>query len=726
MFHCGKFSSARGCALAALLALAPGASAAAEELRSVLATGDDVPRLGRIGVWGLHLVGLDDRGRALVSRVDNEHEESVWADGERFVPLIDPAEADGVELFGQTLSLHPAGPVVGYGFRRGGPKAYDALYAVVDGRVTEVARVGERDAAGNTICEIHNYSAINARGAVALAATVTPSGYQCGDPNADEPTAPYYEAVYVADGGLTRVGGSGPLSPAGWDLAAFTLWSLNDAGEAIVQGFGADASLEGGAPSPPGGGAGQTGAATYTTTGQMVLALRADGARLLYRTSDADGPTEIGVGEDPPWFQVFAVSRAGEVAFRRRAAGGMGLYRTDAGRVRRLIAAGDPAPWGGEYAEGDAYAWPAAFNQRGDLLMSQSERSRLVLYPADGPARVFPERASSGALNERGDVAVLQQTSDEALAVVRYRNGNARRLAATGDRLPGGGVLAAHGLGASCMAPNGAVAAAAQVTGGATALVCGETRGFRPVSRMGDPRPDGRRFYSFDACAFAGPDALVFIGSSLVPSGGPRDYHLQSAVYRALAQRLERVLGPGDALADGAVITHLPVTWSSLLDADASAACSPSPAPAMAMRWSSPARTGRWRACRCACAPPAAATASSSTPTARSITSTFPASASSLAAPPRREGAAPCAARRPMRRTTIRPRCGRPTPASPPPAALSSSVGRACPTRTRGRASARFSSTSATIPYGASPPPARADFPPLPSMHPARRWTRCG
>ena len=571
MFHCSSTGLARACALATMVMLAFAASAAAQELRTVLASGDDVPRLGRIGVWGLHLVGLDDRGRALVSRVDNEHEESVWADGERFVPLVDPAAGD-VELFGQTLALHPAGPVVGFGFRRGGSRAYDTIYSVTGGRVTQVARVGDRDAEGNTICEIHNYSAINSSGAVAFAATVTPTGYECGDLYAEEPTVPYYDAVYLADGGLIRVGGVGPLSPPGWIVSALTLWSLSEAGEAIVHGFGAESpdSLEGGAPSPPGGGAGQTRVTSPTSTGQIVLALGRDGARLLYRTSAADGPTDIGVGEDAPWFQVLAVSRAGEVVFRRREAGRMGLYRTDAGQVRRLFSAGDPAPWGGEYEEGDAYGWPSSFNERGDLLLTHGDEQHLVLYPAEGPAREFPGRALSGALNQRGDVAVLGKTSDESLEVVRYRNGNARRLAATGDRLPGGGALTARGLGASCMAPNGAVAAVAQVTSGAAALVCGDTRGFRPVSRMGDPRPDGRRFYSFDACAFAGSDAIVFIGSGIAPSGRPRDYLRQSAVYRALPQRLERVFGPGDTLADGAVVTALPIGWTSLLDADAS------------------------------------------------------------------------------------------------------------------------------------------------------------
>jgi hypothetical protein len=541
------FRGALGAALA--LALAAGA-AAAEEPRTVLQTGDRVPGLGRIGVWGLGLVGMDARGRALVNRIDSQHDATVWADGERFVPLVDPAEGD-VEMAGQALNLHPAGPVVGYGYRRGGSRAYDTFYSVVGGRVTQVARVGDRDAEGNTICELRN-AVINGSGAVALAAAVTPAGYECGDLYADEPTVPYYDAVYLADG-LRRVGGAGPLSPPGWTLSALTLHALSDAGEALVHGFGGES-----APAPEEG-----------VPAQVVLALGPEDTRLLYRLSDTDGPREIGVGDGAGWFQLVTVSAAGEVAFRRREAGTMGLYRTVAGQVRRLFAAGDPAPWGGAYAQADTFAWPSSFTDRGDLLLPQVER-HLVLYPADGPVRVFPGRVLSGAINERGDVAILQRTTDESLEVVRHRNGNVRRLAATGDRLPSGDVLAEGGIEASCMAPNGAVAAVAQATSGATALVCGDSRGFRTVSRMGDPRPDGRRFYRFDACAFAAPDALVFIGRGLAPSGRPRDYVLQSAVYRALPRRLERVLGPGDVLADGSLITDLPRGWRSLLDADAS------------------------------------------------------------------------------------------------------------------------------------------------------------
>ena len=68
MFQCGRVTCRQGIAvLAAVLAFASSAGAAAAELRTVLGTGDDVPGFGRIGVRGLHLAGLDDRGRALVS-----------------------------------------------------------------------------------------------------------------------------------------------------------------------------------------------------------------------------------------------------------------------------------------------------------------------------------------------------------------------------------------------------------------------------------------------------------------------------------------------------------------------------------------------------------------------------------------------------------------------------------------------------------------------------------
>ena len=120
------------------------------------------------------------------------------------------------------------------------------------------------------------------------------------------------------------------------------------------------------------------------------------------------------------------------------------------------------------------------------------------------------------------------------------------------------------------MAPNGALAVSVMNADSDTALVCRDGRGVRTVSRMGDPRPDRRRFYRFDSCAFAGSDELVFIGSGLVPSGRPRDYFLQKTVYRATAQRLERVFGPGDILDDGSVIRGLLTGWDYLLDADAS------------------------------------------------------------------------------------------------------------------------------------------------------------
>jgi hypothetical protein len=544
MLQCGRLVSGRGIAgILAAAALVVQAGAGAQELRTVLATGDDVPGLGRIGLWGLRLVVLDDAGRALVSRVDGEREESVWADGDRFTPLIDPTAGDGIELAGYELVGSRAGTVTGLGFRRSeGVTWADAMYSVVGGRLTEIARVGDRDREGYTFCELHT-PVVNAGGASAFSAFVVPPSYACPDLDGDGDSTPVYEGLYLADGELRRIGGTGALSPPGWDERSFNLLALSDAGEAIVQ------VADGG--------------------GQRVLAVGTDGVRVLYRVGDADGPGVIGRGREYG-FDILAANGTGMVLFRRLVREQAGIYRAAGGQIQPVVLEDDPAPWGDTYSTGHAYAWPSSFNDRGDVLLVFNDDRRAVLYPADGTPRVFPGRIATGSVNNRGDVALVAHSTDESFEIVRYRGGEVRRLAGTGDRLPGGGVLAARGLGAACLAPNGAIAVTAWTTNGDTALVCGDGNGFAPVSRMGDGRPDGRRFYSFDRCAFAGPEELLFIGTGLAPSGKPREYFSQRAVYRASADRLERVLGPGDELADGSRITWLPSAWSSIFDADPS------------------------------------------------------------------------------------------------------------------------------------------------------------
>src|SRR5262249_37641274 len=110
----------------------------------------------------------------------------------------------------------------------------------------------------------------------------------------------------------------------------------------------------------------------------------------------------------------------------------------------------------------------------------------------------------------------------------------------------------------------------AQATTGEAALLCGDAAGFAPVVRRGDPRPDGRRFYTVETCDFGASDQLVFVGTSLAPSGQARTYFRQAAVYRPRPDRLERVLGPGDVLTDGTTITALPSEWMSVFEADPS------------------------------------------------------------------------------------------------------------------------------------------------------------
>ncbi len=485
----------------------------------ILATGDEVSGAGRVGSYGVGILGLDDLGRALI-RADDSSGNLFWADGERIEPAVNGVDTSPDYLRFEEVSLAGSLALVVYANAAG---AQFTVYAVSSGRLKRVVAVGERDADGNTLCWIEHVH-INDHGTVAFSAPVVPEGLSCDAWRSEDPVVEYN--VYVASEGIHKVYGKGiPFSP-GVETEEGRLVAIANDGSVVVasQLSGADAVL-------------------LVAEGRVRRALVAVG-----QVGPAGFPLES--------ITLRRGNRAGEVVFTAREGGLRGLYRTGGGGVRRLLVEGELMPWGETLYSSEIQSGWLTLNDVGDVLVGIA--SRALLLPAGGAApEVVAYPALYGFVNNSGEVVVIDHSTPEVYRAVRLRDGEPRTLVSTGDQLPGGEVLAAHGIGASCLAPNGTVAASLRAVSGEAVLACGDAQGFRPVSRFGDPTPVGRRFYSFDQCGFDAAGTLLFAGSTLVPLNEPATYRVDAAIFRATADGIERLIGPGDRAADGSIVRTL-------------------------------------------------------------------------------------------------------------------------------------------------------------------------
>lgn len=499
----------------AMLCLASGAPATETALRRLIGPGDLVPGFGRIGAYGITALGVDDAGRTLIR--DDAAGGLWWASEHGLAAAIDAQDAAalGFWRYRDVEDVHPSGAFVLSG---ADPAGHPALYAVDGGRARRVAGGGDRDAAGGTLCQVSN-PRINRAGAVAFEARIAPHG-RCEPQDENDASWALSEALYRVDAaGLRRLPRSG------------SILALTEDGTVLL--------ASGDAVSPDG----------------VVAALPVPPHRV--------GPSGAAVAIDA----IYAAGRGGTVLFRGTEAGRTGLYRGDSGGIERLYAAGDVALWGLAYPP-PQYPGHVAVNAAGDVLLAGFEGT--VLFPAGGtPRRIATESVGDGWLNDAGAVALTHLVSAAGgVAVTRWDGAVATRLATSGDALPGGGFLLQHGLSARCLGPDGSVAVVAEAMPDAQGLLCGDAGGFQASVRAGDGTPVGRRFYAFAACAIPRPGELVFVAQRLLPStdrwARPGEYRIETALYRATAGALERLVGPGDVTDDHAAVAAVELQeWSN-------------------------------------------------------------------------------------------------------------------------------------------------------------------
>lgn len=499
-------------------------------LRRLIATGDPVPRLGRVGEYGFRLAGLDDSGRALLVRGDYDGNGAFyWADEHGYATALDatrPAQQRALSWeFGWNtrgalaVRLAPAEP----SWARA-----DTLYVADPSGAGEVwASAGALDADGDVLCTV-DAARINTAGQVAVSAQIATAGRACGE--RDESGDVLDErALYVFD------------DPARHTLAAARRVLHRAAQQRLDLVALAD---DGVAP------------VVVLESGLQLQRIDREGHATVIVGPDTRGAD----GAPLAWATILASNRHGDVLFVGYENGRAGLYRTRGTDIVRVFAEGDPAPPELPYAFAlTADGW-GSLSDFGDVLVG--EQARALLFPGDGSAaRLVGGIAVGGAVNDTGDVAIAELIADQVTAVTRWRQGAPTRLAHSGDVLPDGGVLADGGIGVTCAARDGRIGVALHGTDGTSGLACVDAAGTGVTAKVGDPAPGGRRFYSFQQCTFAAGDALVFTASTLVPTDELGDsytsYRVEPSIYRASPERLERVIGPGDVASDGAVLLHL-------------------------------------------------------------------------------------------------------------------------------------------------------------------------
>lgn len=498
------------------LALLIGATAAAGEWprREILATGDTVPSLGRVGRFSAHLRGIDDRGRLLVAAdLSDGSGQLYWAD------------ESGLEALLPNGTFQPRSAVASPGgrvaVRVAGVRDRGAIYVLSGGDARRV--LGSGDVVGPQL-EVQGLSeplAIADDGTVVASATLHRL-----DAPIDAP--PQYALLAAGPTGLRIVAGNGADLDDAQRFDGSNLVGVTADGVVVFNGMRGEA--------PP-----------------VVYAADASGVRKL-----------VGPGTPAPSGTPFrelrglAVSPNGELLLRgcRPSAAeyprrqDCAIYRTLDGRLVRVAGPSQRTDDGLHFE-----AVEGSLNARGDVLLRATLLPRcndgspglcdggyaLLLLPAGGAVETVHRGYETGYLNGGGAVA-----SFDTPGLVRWQAGVAQPILTPDTAAPSGAAFLDQGLdngsfSAQCIAADGRVGAFVVTTGGGASFVCADADGLHVIVREGDAPFRDSGYWPSIQCAFADGEAM-FVGTS-------------EGVFRAsTATGLERVIGNGDALPDGEAI----------------------------------------------------------------------------------------------------------------------------------------------------------------------------
>jgi len=442
--------------------------------RELLATGDPVPGLGRIGTFGASVRGIADDGAVLLDLSLTDRTRALaWADGEqlRFIwrtadggsPALAMREAR-VSADGRHV-LVPGDPdlITGNGF--------SALYTIAEGQAHRLLAAGDRTLDGWTIAGISRLGGVANDGSAAVEAILKP------------PTGGDDFRVYLlslSHAGARVLAGSSPLLDRSGALTATDIEPLATlAGGIVLFRASPDENVTG------------------------VFRGDAEGVEPLLTSADSAPDGQV-------WRVVHgtAASPNGELLVQACAIAtapgprACTIYRSERGRWVTVRPASADGPDGALFV-----MTSGALNSRGDAVLAGYRADvggNLVLsYPAHGAARVVGGKGYQLlGLNERGQVALRVPSG-----LARWSDGRSVVLATPQTTTADGARALAGGILLWCQADDGRVGAYVAVDGDTGSWLCIDDLGPHLMRR---DAPDGEHC-TFDdgAMIVAGPDRVT-------------------------------------------------------------------------------------------------------------------------------------------------------------------------------------------------------------------------
>lgn len=460
-------------ALAVVLLVARPMGADEPPGRELLATGDTIPGLGRIGQLGAEVRGIADDGAVLLDLSLTDRTRGLaWADpdGLRFVWRAADG-AGGPVIAGRTAAASADGHWV---LAAGDPDStgrLTALYAIADGEVRRLLASGDRTVEGWTVAGIQQRGVVANDGSAAVMATLT---------------SPAGEGSYLlslSSAGVRIIAGASPLPEPSPALAASGIEPL--------------AAL-------PGGGA----VFEARVDADAIAILRGGPDHLeTLLSSAAPGPD----GEALRLVRAIGASSDGEVLVDACAVDVptdsfgdpiCAIYRSWRGSWITVRQSSDSGPDGRP-----TLAFGGALNARGDVVFdagayrSDGFIDPLVLYyPANGAARIVASDGSNPQGMNNGGQVVLRDPQ----GVRRWTDGAVATLVTPRTAIAGGARPLAAGILLWCQADDGRVGAYAAIDGERGAWLCVDDLGPHVMQRHA---LDGDRCEFSDTAMLVGGDA---------------------------------------------------------------------------------------------------------------------------------------------------------------------------------------------------------------------------
>lgn len=487
----------------AVLAIVAGPSAVGAlppEARPMLATGDVIPRFGRVGLARFAVHGIDDRGRLLVSGESSQGGYAlVWAGSDGVDPLWSSAE--GPELALDRFAVSGSGFVVGWS------PTDDAIVRFgPDGPVAVIA-AGQVLDDGATVCSTDIERAVDDRGTVAATAAVAPPGTGCDEAD--------LELVIATDTEVQHF----PIRPSDWRFL----------------GLGADGSA-------------------YFTDRGAVVAFR-DGQRRIVVSAGAHGPT----GAELTEIRGLRASPGGVVVFEAIEDGRLGLYRSMRRTIDRIVAIGDRLPGGGVVTDFDGPVLidhRVAVNNAGDVAFEALIFDEdAVVVARDGlPLALAAIHAKLFGLNATGEAGLYSERWASRVSADRWSSGQLETMLTGHTGLPGGGGLVTLGIDAAQLTPDGRVVAQVVNPEWQRALVCADAHGAVAVVLPGDAAPDGGLFVDIDGLRFVDATTALFVAAR-----GTEALRrvVDEGIYAATPNGIVPLIGPGASTEHGAIVLGL-------------------------------------------------------------------------------------------------------------------------------------------------------------------------